>query len=144
MNRTKAKPAFINHLNILSYAFPVTEECRQHLLDRPMAFQTLQLGSDIQIYLTCTRLAPSLARYAFLIYPTVFVNIFLICCSIIVKKPLNSQGFFTIFLSSAPPFPYTAPARDHADKHSDQNCQHHRCACNSHLLCLAFLLAIIL
>lgn len=32
LNRTKARLTFINHLNILSYAFPVTGESRQSLL----------------------------------------------------------------------------------------------------------------
>ncbi len=33
MYRTEAALAFVNHLNILSYAFPVTEDSRQYLLN---------------------------------------------------------------------------------------------------------------
>lgn len=39
-------------------------------------FQFLQLGSDFLIFPTCIRLTPSLIRFAFWIYRTVFVHIF--------------------------------------------------------------------
>lgn len=41
-----------------------------------LTFRQLQLGSDIQIYLTRTGLSPSPVRYAFLTYLTVFVKVF--------------------------------------------------------------------
>ena len=58
----------------------------------PLVLQ-LQLGSDIQIYSTCFGLSPSPNRFAFEIYPTVFVKVFSLYAVDYKEKPLISQGF---------------------------------------------------
>ena len=95
--RTKAVPAFINHLNILSYAFPVTGKCRQHLLSlRFWMSATRKWSSDI---VTCTGLPPSPARCDVLLYRTVSVNVlYLFICVLIIRVfALFRQGFICHF-----------------------------------------------
>ena len=74
----RSKISLTTYYIILSYAFLLTVECRQHLLKTASLnfFQHLQLGSDIQIFYTRTRLSPPLTRFAFPKYPTVFVKVF--------------------------------------------------------------------
>lgn len=111
---------FLHHLNILSYVFPVTEEFRQRLLGAPFfpgAFQHLQLGSDIQIYLTGTGIPPPPALLDVRIYPTVFVKVFIHLLIIDVKI----QERQVVFLSPSPPSPPSSPPSllsfpDHADE----------------------------
>lgn len=108
---------FLHHLNILSYVFPVTEEFRQRLLGAPFfpgAFQRLQLGSDIQIYLTGTGIPPPPALLDVRIYPTVFVKVFIHFLIIDVKIQASQVVFLSPSPPSSPPSLLSFP--DHADE----------------------------
>lgn len=122
-----------NHLNILSYVFPVTWESRQNLLglssviSRHYIFRQLQLGSDIQTCPTRTRLPPAPARCTFLICLTVFVNAFPVWL-IIVKTPHIVKRFllFLLFLSLS--------FKNKLTQNSQQNNKHdRRCSKNTFL-----------
>ena len=73
--RTKVCTSLTTCYCIPAYEFPVTEEITVRTYS-PDCFQLLQLGSDVQIYPTCTGLPPSPARFTFQINLTVFVNVF--------------------------------------------------------------------